>query len=521
MPDDDTDDWPDAYDLASDAVKDCAESVAEDNPDLSKSQAFAICQDMENEGKLADPDEGHAADAPQPLFRGLATDDDHSIDPPGPIDRQETDDGVRYTNVLILAPGEWTDGATGETLFYSPDLTEHIASEPAERVPERNGRRQNIVNFDHAKGKQLKEVGHFDVDSLTRDAHGNLYADVVLWNDTTPSQDAVALMDRALKTDGQQGAGGFSVEIPFENEVTEFDRDRGVEKMVAGDLAGLAIATDSASAPAATAQQFAERTTALSAPEESATTYANVKTGARPAGHMEIETTDDLERALADADDGVQIEIEGDNVDEIKDALGIGTGDGGTDLGDEGDGDGDGYELQDFAVAQDLIERAESEGFDSSEQTVADLMEFVQAEMDVADDELQALQDAADALLAAEEADSLDAVSAEDLRDFAAEQGGEESDEGGDGEGEEAEQEMADELESVREENRELRGTVEDLEERLRALEDESGDPASAAAHAGGGDDGERALSDGDEPVPTKGPFSTDRSAGGDEWIGR
>lgn len=38
--------------MTSEDVKDCADAVKQDNDDLSKSSALAICQDMANEGDL-------------------------------------------------------------------------------------------------------------------------------------------------------------------------------------------------------------------------------------------------------------------------------------------------------------------------------------------------------------------------------------------------------------------------------------------------------------------------------------
>lgn len=505
--------WPDKYLEASEAVKDCAESVAADNPDLSKSQAFAICQDMENEGKLAAASESDREASPmQPLFRSLS---DHPMDPPGAIRREETDDGVRYSNILILAPGEWTDGATGETLFYSPDLTEHIAAEPAERVPERNGRTQNIVNFDHNKQEQLAEVGHFDVDSLARDEHGNLYADVVLWNDTTMSQDAVALMDRALETEGQQGAGGFSVEIPFENEVTEFDNDRGMEAMVAGDLAGLAIARESASAPAATAQQFADRAIALSASDDPSHLYVGdrLTEGSRHGSRMRIEDADDLERALADADDGVEIEITGDSVEEIANAIngdGTDTADGesesdGPDTdaeADDGEGaDGEKALAGEGEAAAVVDEYLANEG--SPEDGVDAMLEWARANTDVDIDALESL--AAD-YLAESEADDLSETPVSEFMAFLEEMATDEGDE--EDSDDEEESEMAEQLADMEETIRELRAEVDELR-------DEDG-PRTMSARATPDDEEDRPPA-----APTKGGFSSTPTRDGGEWISR
>ena len=446
----------------------------------------------------------------QPLFRALA---DHPMDPPGPIQREESDDGIRYSNILILAPGEWTDGATGETLFYSPDLTEHIASEPAERVPERNGRTQNIVNFDHNKQEQLAEVGHFDVDSLARDDHGNLYADVILWNDTSMSQDAVALMDRALETEGQQGAGGFSVEIPFENERTEYDKDRGMEAMVAGDLAGLAIARQSASAPAATAQQFADRAIALSNDADPGRVYVGdrLTEGSRQSGRMEIESTDDLERALADVDgeESVEIEITGDNVEEIAEAIGGAQSDGESES-DGPEADADGEEEGEVALAGEgeaaavVDEYLANEG--SPDDGVDALLDWARANTDADIDALESL--AAD-YLAESDADDLSETPINEFMAFLEEMASD--DDGGEDEDmEDDESEMAEQLEAMQDEMRELKSELEDLRE------DEDRGPRTMAAHASPEDEDESPP-----PAPTKGGLSTSPTRNGNEWVSR
>lgn len=502
------DEWPDSYLEADEAVKDCAESVTADNPDLTKSQAFAICQDMQNKGQLTPPEEWarEASDLAQP-FRALS---EHPMDPPGPISREETDEGVRYSNILILAPGEWTDGATGETMFYSPDLTQHIASEPTERVPRRNGRVQNIVNFDHNKAEQLAEVGHFDVESLTSDGHGNLYADIVLWNDTTHSQDAVALMDRALRTEGQQGAGGFSVEIPFENEVTEFDKDRGMEAMVAGDLAGLAIARESASAPAATAQQFADRAIALSGGSEPSHIYhgGTLTEGSRQEARMRIDSRDDLERALAEAEDGVEIEITADSVADIAEAIGGGgesereteTPDEEPETGLDADGESE-KELAGEGEAAAVVDEYLTDG-GSPDDGVDAMLEWARANTDVDMDALEAL---ASEYLTQSEAEDLAETPVSEFMAFLEEMANAED---GEEEGmDDEDSEMAEQLAAMQETIRELREEVDDLRE---------DGPRTLAANA---------TVDADEetppPAPTKGGFSATPTRDGNSWISR
>jgi hypothetical protein len=418
-----------------------------------------------------------------------------NFDAPGPVERVEQEgDAVSYQNLLLIGPGEWTDSAQEETIYYSPEAIHGLADDAEERVVDTS------VNVNHENTDQLKQVGSFDPESLETDEHGHLYGDVTLHGRTQASEDAIGLMDLALESDGEQGAGGLSVEIPMEGERTEWNRDRGMEEMVAFNLGGLAIVTAAASEPAAFDQQFQKRAVAMAADDdasvrvmhrdESGQTDLN---GQRPGETMKLE---EALTALAQ-EVGVTINVEAE-LDDITDELTT-SDDGGDDggeleqtLDDEDEGE-DVREQQDgdeMELVQDIIERAESEGFETGERTAAELIDFVGNNMDLDEEELQAIEDVADAYLQAEEAESLDATPAERLLDFVREQGGEpddeEDDEEGDeeeaGEGEEAE--MQDELSEIQDELRELREEKADLEERLESIEDEPQKPRSLRENA-------------------------------------
>jgi hypothetical protein len=474
----------------SDAVKNCAESVKAEHPDLTKSQAFAICQSMENEGELSAGDvyagiheldiddevddavledlkqrRNHAAgDAGVRLLKS-------DFDAPGPVERVEQEgDAVSYGNLLVIGPGEWTDSAQEETIYYSPEAIHGLADDAEERVVDTS------VNVNHEHTDQLKQVGSFDPDSLETDEQGNLYGDVTLHGRTQASEDAIGLMDLALESDGEQGAGGLSVEIPLEGERTEWDRDRGMEKMVAFNLGGLSIVTESASEPAAFDQQFQKRAVAMAAADDASVRVMHRASGQTDLNGQRPGETMELEEALTTLaqEDAVTINVEGDNLDDE---------DEGEDVREQQDGD-------EMELVQDIIERAESEGFETGERTAAELIDFVGNNMDLSEEELQAIEDVADAYLQAEEAESLDATPAERLLDFVREQGGEPDDEEGDeegdeeeaGEGEEAE--MQDELSEIQDELRELREEKTDLEERLETIEDEPQKPRSLRENA-------------------------------------
>lgn len=492
--------------FASETVKECAESVAEDNPDLTKSQAFAICQSMENEGELEEcpPPEAdlwaaasaleitdELPDACLEAWKEAAEQREHStpdeglrllethFDGPGEVRREEQDDGsIRYKNLLLLAPGEWTDAASEEQLFYAPEAIEKIAEDPGERVVD------NSVNLNHEHRDQLLQAGHYDEETLQTDDEGALFGDVVLWNDTTASQDAVALMDRALKTEGEQGAGGLSVEIPFEGEVTEWDSERGMEKMVEFLLSGLGIVKHAASEPAAFEEQFAERSVAMAEAEQPQIRLmqhageTDIK-GSRQADDMDEDALRSLlQEETVDTD---ELLTEGDVRDIVEEELQSGDGETETD-----------HELADALDAvEEVVGMALDEGFEGS---VAELLTFVEENLDVSDDQQQALSEVADAYLEAVDAESLEETPVDQFREYIAaqqddnedeEEEGEEGEEGGDGD------EDGDEEEEGRENaggdgdsREELQEQVDELERRLQEIEDEPQKPRTLSETA-------------------------------------
>lgn len=455
------------------------EACVADNSDRDDPEAYcaAIKERVEAvDAEYADGEQ-REANALQPLYRELQ---DHPMDPPGPIRRAEEDDGsVRYKNILILAPGEWTDAATREPVFYSPELTQSIAEDPEERIPVKNGRRQNIINFNHeGREDQLKQVGNFDIETVQTDRHGNLYADTVFWNDTTASQDAVALMDRALKSEGQQGAGGLSVEIPFENSEETFDRERGMNKLIAGDLAGLAVATDAASSPAATANQFKDRAIALSGDEDSdMRLFSHGQTPINDSRHdgdmgSENEPNESEQEFTLSAEDGAQITIKANDMDAINEAIG------GVDGVDIVDPDEENEEDEREMQGEDELEMVagllgEFLNENDPEAPASEFVAFVENETDA---DLEAVQPVLEAYLAAVDAESLEETPVSALQEFVDAQldqegGGEEPE----AEGEETD--MAGQLESFKEEMRELVAKkderIEELEETVEAVASE------------------------------------------------
>lgn len=224
--------------LQSDAVKECAESVMRDDPDLTKSQAFAICQDMENEGRLAVT---------------LAETQD-----PGAIERIEQSDGtVRYANLLLLGTGIWGDSGTQRHFLYSERTIEALA----ENVE------STTVNLFHERENEVTDVGDLDPEALfIGEDDDGLYGDIVLHMENSASEFADEAMQNALETGGREGLQGPSLEIDGEDYV--FNEDAGVHELIEGaiiglGLVGLGVSPGPGSEDAAFAEQTRERAVAL------------------------------------------------------------------------------------------------------------------------------------------------------------------------------------------------------------------------------------------------------------------
>lgn len=457
---DDPDEWSavEGYELASEKVKECAESVFEDNPDFTKSQAFAICQDRANKGQL---------DAPETTLRILQTD----IRPPGPVSRTEHDDGsVTYRNLLFIAPGEWTDSESRETIFYSPDSIAKLADNPEDRIQDTS------VNINHEHRDQLMQVGSFDPDSLTV-TEGHLFGDLTLHGRTSNSEDAIELLDLAMETEGEDGAGGLSIEIPVENEVTEFDADRNMRTMLEFDLAGLAIVTDPASGPVDFSEQFADRAIAMSDAESIEDVSVRVleapQTTIPDAGEeavsMEAEELDSLIRET------VRDELQAAESKESESESGE---EGGSQDGEE---DQELQEASEVDMLQDLIEQAENEGFDPSESTVQELTEFIESELDGFSEEAQqAYEDLTSAFLETVEAESIGAASAEAFLDWLDQVGADEDEDG-------MEEESGHEDEEAMPEAQQMEKRIEELERKLENLAEGKGEPQTRVAQDGEG----------------------------------
>lgn len=413
-------------DLQSDAVKDCAESVKAER-DVDEATAFAICQDMENEG----------------LLQGALVHDLAAVQDPGAIERVEEGDTVRYRDVLLLAPGVWGDAGSGRHVYYSPEGIENSADNWAD----------NTVNLFHERENEVTDVGTVDTDAVFVGADdGGLYGDIVLHMDNPASEFADAALTNALETDGREGLQGPSAEL--RGDEYRFNDERGVHELVEGTfnglgLVGLGVSPGPGSKDAAFAEQTRERAVALAGDDDAEllTPHHDMKTehvleqlNERGIG-VGDDPDDETLRTLAEAFD-LKLQDDEDDGEETDE-----NGD------EEGDGDGDEDDDPDEDDDMDLAEVAEQ--VSENAEKIATLSEQLQAVAEAT----EALQ--SDEVDLAELSESIDGLQ-ESVADLAA----------GD--------------------------RVDDLEQRLAALEDEPEDPASLAdvdgADAPTDDDDERIL---------------------------
>jgi hypothetical protein len=375
--------------LQSDAVKDCAESVFEDNPDMSKSQAFAVCQSMENKGKL----QAHVALAEQ--------------DTPGRIERVEQDDGsVRYRNLKLLGVGTWGDAATQRQFLYSAKTIQALADSITD----------DTLNLFHEQDNETTEIGSLDRESVYIGDDDGLYGDLVLSMDNSASEFADEALQDALESGGRQGLKGPSLEIKDPDH--DYNRSAGALEVVDGTitgvaLVGLGVSPGPGSKDAAFAEQTRERAVAL-ADAEAATVLTQENNDSAMSNQIAEQLADQLDaetlHALADAHD---ITLQTDS---------------------------------EMGMVADLIDQAATEGFDPGDQSVDELRAFIDENLDPSEDAMAAFDSVAGAVVDAMDADDEDSVAAEDMADWIAEQmaDGEESE---DDDPEDDDSDMGDDME--------------------------------------------------------------------------
>ena len=227
-------------------VDECVKSVLEENPEYSESRAYAICNAAKNKGQLEDG-EIDIDNLPElEMSTRINVERTMAMEETKRIDKDENTNSVRYTNITLLSPGEWTDAKSRTTYYYSPEGIRNSVDNWEDNKLHLNHDGQDTV---------LADIGHVDTDSVYVNDKGEMVGDIVFHRRTQQSRDAEALMELAYDTEGAQGLGGPSVEIV--DAVDEWDSERGLMETVEMTFSGVGLVTNPASQTAAFDTQFA------------------------------------------------------------------------------------------------------------------------------------------------------------------------------------------------------------------------------------------------------------------------
>ena len=183
----------------------------------------------------------------------------------GPIERDASEDEVRYKTVALLGQGVWTDQASRTPTLYDGESLSNIVAEYD--ASEHDGPPVNIAHDLSATGEpnEASIGGYIDPESLTVD-NGKLYGDIVL-DTTTPAGDyADENLQSALSSGGRVGFGGPSVEldVPREHLTPAPDHPRAEEKVEQAALTGTGLVMDPASKNVSFDRETATRAVAMS-----------------------------------------------------------------------------------------------------------------------------------------------------------------------------------------------------------------------------------------------------------------
>jgi hypothetical protein len=362
---------------------------------------------------------------------------------------EEGDDKVRYTNVMLLGPGEWTDSASRTTVYYAPDAIKKSAGnwidprdgEPVEKAP---------LNHHHQHDVPAENVGYVDTRTCTADADGHLYADIVFHRRTQRSREMEEMMKLAMEEEGQEGLGGISVEIPADD--TDWDEGRGMEVMEEMWFSGAGLVMNPASATVSFENQ-SSRVAALSAPAASGASLfvrESSKSGGNGQGGMKDEDLPPAIRNLRRLQEEYdEMEDEMTPPDEGEDPEG--------DEGDEG-----GFDAAEYV--QKYLEQEEAAPEDS-------LTELQAWAADALDDEEMAAMEEKFAEFTEATGMEMEEALVGDFLAYCEDDGGEDpEDDGGDVPPEEQMAEMSEAVEGL---SRSLAGSIKALSERVEDLERE------------------------------------------------
>jgi uncharacterized protein YoxC len=292
------------------------------------------------------------------------------VQDPDAIERVTQSDGsVRYTDILLLAPGVWGDAGSGQHIFYSPRGIENSADNWTDTT----------VNLFHERDNEVTDVGDVDEGAVYLDDECNLYGDIVLHRDNPASEFADEALQNALDTNGREGLQGPSVEL--QGDRYRYNESRDVRELLEGTfnglgLVGLGVSPGPASEDAAFAEQTRERAVALASDESPAVVT--------PQPTAQIMHRDHIVSQLAELGIDVDDDVDDEALAMLAETTDIDTtpDEGRSDDTDEPEADADGSDETDADVDEDAL-------------TVDDLAEQVTALQETVDEltALQGLQD--------------------------------------------------------------------------------------------------------------------------------
>ena len=412
-------------------VKDRAEAIKEDNPDMDKSTAIAIARDQlnlaaEHDGISLDDDpceDGYvmvgtkqqngrtvpncvpAEDADPANLESVETcpsgqvringecKDVTEVDAPAsilstpqhltlksletePIERVEAGGNtVRYKSLKLLSPGVWADSGSEMATYYPPDGI--AALEPDYDESQHDGPPVNIMHdldVDAWEAHEPSVAGHVDPNTLDTDDDGNLFGDIVFDTSKGAGQFADENLQSTLEKEGTVGFGGPSVEIPARGLQQSHDQQRDMPRVDGGLLTGVAMVMDPASKSVNFAREAARRPIAMS---DSST---NAKVLTRQADSMRTK----LLEGMAD-----KLTLE--NADEVRETLDMFGFDGMDEMTDD--------EVMDMAedLHEDLMSDLEGDGEDM------EMGDYGDDEDDDEDDDMEMEDDGMDDMEAMQE----------------------------------------------------------------------------------------------------------------------
>lgn len=300
----------------------------------------------------------------------------NAVENPGDIERVEEGDGaVRYTDVMLLAPGVWTDSESRMQVDYSAEGIKNSV----------DNWQDDTVNLLHDVDNEVSEVGRVDTESVYADDMGNLYGDVVLHRENAASEYADEAMRSALESGGAEGLGGPSVEIAADR----LDDGATPPELVEATFSGLGLVSNPASKPVDFSRQAAQRAVALADGSD-----AGCFTLQEEDHDMDTTIdTDELRARLSDA--GVDLD------DDVDDETLQAAAESALELqeDEDGDDDPDDEEPDDESDSEDggddePEEEEEGDDVDIDMSELAERQEALEQRLTSLEDELQQLQSA-------------------------------------------------------------------------------------------------------------------------------